>query len=320
MKKIIVLFGIFLLTAGLAAADDEDGGYAGAFLRVPLQPRAAAMGGAYIGLSDDAAGQLFNPAGLTGVTKLDFSSAYRVMKLDRKLGYVSFVIPTNLESAIGINWTYASSGSVERRSNSGYLQGGSLSSDDHAFSVTFAKQFLPFLGTGARLVYLYKKFDDISGNSIGINLGIMISVDSLFEYGSMEERPINDIKVGIVAQNLAAKYSWNQESVGLDTDTDDAVPVEMGLGISFHTLNRTLLIAMDGRKNDKQAFVFRAGAEYPVHDRVDLRAGFDDGILTAGLGFHWPVNPGTMVNIDYAFSTDRADEGSEHIFGLSIRF
>jgi len=319
MKKIILLFGCFLLlTAGMIQAEEEDGGYAGAFLRLPLQPRAAAMGGAYIGLSDDAAGQMFNPAGLTAVTSFDFSSAYRVMKLDRTLGYISVIIPTRLQSSLGISWIYAGSGDVARRTNSGNLSGGAISSDNHAFSVTFAKQFLPVLGAGARLNYYLKSFDDINANSIGVNLGVMISVDSLFEYGSMEERPVNDIKVGVILQNLAAKYSWEKENAGLQTDTDDEFPVEFGLGLSFRTLYRTLLFNIDGRKNSKQAFVFRAGSEYRVHKNVDLRAGVDDGNLTAGLGFRIPIGKNLMF-IDYAFSMDRADEGDDHIFGLSFR-
>lgn len=319
MKKILLLFGfIALLTAGIVQAA-EDGGYAGAFLRLPLQPRAAAMGGAYIGLSDDAAGQMFNPAGITAITSLDFSSAYRAMKLDRTLGYVSLIIPTRQQSALGVSWIYSGSGEVERRSNSGYLTGGAISSNSHAFSVTFAKQFLPALGAGARLNYYLKSFDELNANSIGINLGLMLSVDSLFEFGEMEEKPINEIKVGVILQNLAAKYSWDKESAGLQTSTDDEFPVEFGLGLSFRTLYRTLLFNIDGRVSDKQSLIFRAGTEYRLHRNVDLRAGIDNGRLTAGAGFRVPLGT-NMMFIDYAFSMDRADEGDDHIFGLSFRF
>ncbi len=319
MKKIFLLFGfISLLTAGIVHAE-EDGGYAGAFLRVPLQPRAAAMGGAYIGLSDDAAGQMFNPAGITAITSFDFSSAYRVMKLDRTLGYVSLIIPTRLQSALGVSWIYAGSGDVERRSNSGYLTGGSISSNSHAFSVTFAKQFLPALGAGARLNYYIKSFDELNANSIGINLGLMLSVDSLFEFGEMEEKPINEIKIGLIVQNLAAKYSWDKESAGLQTSTDDEFPVEFGIGASCRTLHRNLLFVADARKSDKQSLVFRAGGEYRIHQNVDLRAGLDDGRFTAGAGFRVPLGT-NMMSIDYAFSMDHADEGDDHIFGLSFRF
>lgn len=321
MKKIFVLFGIcFLLTAGMILAEDEDGGYAGAYLQVPLSPRAAAMGSAYIGISNDGAGILYNPAGLTAVKKLDFSSAYRVMQLDRKLGYLSFVIPTRMESTIGFSWIYAGSGDVEGRSNAGQLTGRTVSSNDHGFGVSFAKQFIPAFGLGLRLNYYYKTFEDVNANTIGVNLGAMLSIDSLFDYGEMEEKPINEIKVGLIVENMAASYSWSRETSNLNTDIDNEIPVEVGFGLSFMSFHRTLLTAFDVRKNSKQSLEFRAGAEYKVHRSVDLRAGLNNGTLAAGVGFRIPIGKASLVNIDYAFSLDKADEGSEHIIGISVGF
>ncbi len=320
MNKHIILFGlIFLASVNFAVAEEADGGYAGAFLKVPVAARPAAMGGAYIALSEDAAGQLYNPGGLASIPRKDFFSSYRVMKLDRKLGFVSFVAPTKLQSALAISWMYAGSGEVEERTNSGFLTGSTIASADHVFSVTFAKQFQPFFSAGTRLNYFYKTYDDISANSIGIDLGAQLFVDSLFEYGAMEEFPINDIKIGLVAQNISAQYSWKVDVNQLSASPDDEFPLEFGLGVAFRSFQRNLLTAVDVRKNDKQAVYFRFGGEYYLNPKLALRAGLDDGHLTTGLGFNLPLSRNILI-IDYAFADDRVGEGSDHIFSLNFLF
>lgn len=320
MKKQIALSLIFmlLLSTGIRA-ESENGGHAGAFLKLAVQARPAAMGGAYIAVSDDAAGQLHNPAGTIAVRSKIFSSAYRVTKLDRKLGMVSVIFPTRRESALGLSWLYAGYGSVERRNTSGQLTGGSVSSNEHDFAVTFAKQFTPFLGLGTKLNYYYKRLADISANSIGINLGAMIYIDSLFEYGSMEGKPITDIKAGLIFNHLSAVYSWNSKSSTLAATQDDELPFVLGIGGSCRTFGRRLLLAVDLDKNFKESATLRAGAEYDMQNRLFLRAGLNDGVFTAGMGYGFLLGKNSL-NFHYAFSAERTDEGSDHIISMEFLF
>lgn len=303
----------------MAAAESGEGGYAGAFLKLSIAPRAAAMGGAYLGLSDDAAGQLYNPAGITAVGKKVFSSSYRSMDFGRKLGYVSFMLPTRMESALGISWHYAGYGEVATRNSSGQDLGTTISSNEHVFGLVFAKQFTPLLGAGAKLNYYLKKLSDLDASSVGINLGVMFSIDSLFEYGSMEEKKINDIKAGIVIDNLAARYTWNAAESGLRAAPDDEFPVVIGLGVSFRSFDRQLLVAADFEKIVDRFGYFRVGAEYVIMNVLALRAGMDDGVLTAGMGYRLNLGQ-AKLSFDYAFSDSRVGESSDHIFGLHYNF
>jgi len=324
MKQTAFYIGLFFILCSAAVmAESEDGGYAGAFLNMALDARPAAMGGAYIGISDDASGQLYNPAGVAAMRTRSFSSAYRMMKLDRKLGFVSLVLPTRLESSLGISWIYAGYGEVTRRNSSGQDLGSTISSGEHAFAMTFAKQFSPVFSAGTKLNYYYKYLDDISekltASSVGINLGVMMYVDSLFEYGAMEEKAINDIKIGLVLDNLSAQYSWGSGDEGLRAAPDDAFPVSVGLGVSFRAFNRQLLLAVDGEKNLEQDPVFRFGGEYLYRDLMTLRAGLDNGHMTFGTGFPFKIGQADLF-INYAFADDRVDEGSDHLFSLQVKF
>jgi hypothetical protein len=333
-KYILVLI-ILLLAAGAMAAT-ENGGYAGAFLKIPVEARPAAMGGAYIAVSNDAAGQLHNPAGIQSITTNVFSSSYRAMGQDRKLGFLSLALPTRGESILSFSWLYAGYGSVEGRDKSGYATGEIISSNEHDFGITFAKRFEPFFAMGTKLNYYHKKHVDLSAGSIGIDLGAMFFIDSLFRYGEMEGKLITDIKGGVEVKHLAAKYLWETDGTGLTPSQTDDFATFIGIGGSCRTLNRKLLLATDleliaARFPDSAAdasfdnritssdFIFQVGGEYNFDNKYFLRAGINDGVFTAGGGFKYSLNS-TALLINYAFSDDRVGEGNEHIISLDISF
>lgn len=325
MKKIYYILFMVSVLAGQTALTDEDGGYAGAIFQLSVQARPAAMGGAFYGLSDDPSAQYFNPAGLTQVLQKTFSSGYRVMKLDRKLGYLSMVIPTRMESAVGVSWLYGGYGEVAARNRSGRELDRTIASNEHMFGLTFAKRFVPYLSVGTKLGYYYKRLANIDANSIGINLGAMLFVDSLFEFGVMDDKPINDITVGIVVNNLAATYPWTTNdywerySDNPGVSQNDEFPVLMGLGISFKSFNRKFLTVFDVEKNTKQTAKVRFGGEYAVDKMLRLRAGLNQGHMTAGLGLSQDISRFKLL-FDYAFSAEKADEGSDHIISLNFVF
>jgi len=320
MKKaaiILVLLAIFF--SPCARGESEDGGYAGAFLKIPMQARPTAMGGAYLAVSDDPAGQSFNPSGIQSIIKPSFSASYRAMHLDRQMGYLTFIVPTKLESALGVSWQYVGYGSVEGRNRSGSLTGNTISASENVFSISFAKRFESFLALGTKLNYYLMKIEDLDANSVGINLGASIFIDSLFRYGTFERLPISEIRLGAVVSNIAATYPWDTDEEGLQATQEDAFPLSFGFGASAMALNKKLLIAADIEKNVEQDILLRIGGEYNYDEMLFIRAGLNNGTLTAGAGFLFNIE--TMdISIDYAFSNDKVEEGEDHIFSLNLSF
>jgi hypothetical protein len=320
MKKIIItIFAIGLFGLPNLFAETEDGGYAGAFLKMAILARPTAMGSAYIGVSDDVAGQLYNPSGTVAISQKVFASSYRLMKLDRKLGFVSFIIPTRRESCLGISWLYAGYGEVMQRNNSGLELGSTISSNEHVFGVTFAKQFAPAFGAGTKVNYYYKRLGDVSANSIGINFGMMLYIDSLMPIGAMQNKPVTDIKLGLILNHLSATYGWKSEGEALSATQNDKFPFVVGVGGSCRLLKRMFLIAADLEKNEKQSLVARLGGEYTMKKGLLLRTGLNDGALTAGMGYTFSFGSYSLL-FNYAFSADRADEGNDHVVSLDLRF
>ena len=325
VKSICLLIGLILGAVGNVLSVEADGGYAGAFLQMPIGARPTGMGGAYLALSNDAAGALFNPAGLNTLAKPLFGTSYRAMSLDRKMGYAAMIFPTRGQSAVGINWLYAGSGSVEvRRSDNPTLQVGEISQNSHLFGVLFAKRFSDVVAVGTKLSYFHSTFAGMKAYSVSFDFGGMFY---LSEMVSREKRPnmfIQDLQVGVVVKNIAAKLPWNTEKYDYSSsdfafEQDDKVPVEAGLGISGRLINKKLILAADTRKTEKQHFRLYTGAEYYVTPELALRTGLGDKRFTAGAGFMFRFADRTLA-IDYAYSSDKVDEGSDHIFSFDLLF
>ena len=325
-KLMFILCGLLLLGVSAAMAADGSGGDAAAFLQVPIGARPAAMGGAYISISNDGAASFYNPAGLSGLKKSLFSSSYRLMELDRKLGYVAGVFPAKGQAAIGINWLYAGSGTVEARNSDGDLLGYDLGQYNHDFSVCFAKRCENFMSAGFKASYLHTKFAEMTAYSVAIDVGAMFYLSQFFDRERRDLMPIQDIQGGVVIRNLGAKYHWSNEkyyqahsSDALGSTQDDQVPVEAGVGASARFLNRRLTLASDLVKTQHLSLKYHGGAEFFVASDFAVRAGMAGKQFTAGTGYMFRFT-NTVLAIDYAFSTDRVGEGSEHIFSFDVLF
>jgi hypothetical protein len=317
---------LILLSAVRLIAAEGDAGYAGAFFQIPIGARPTAMGGAYLAISNDGAAPLFNPAGVVTLKNKLFATSYRTMHLDRSLGYLTFLLPTREQSVLGINWHYFNAGKITLRNSDGREIGEDISFNNHDISLLFAKRFEEYLSVGMRAGYIYSKFAEMSTFSIGIDLGAMVYLSSFFDRDRREDMFIQDLQVGLTVKNMAAKYRWNTEKYnqkyggsGLSVEQEDRIPIEVGLGVSSRFLKRKLLVATDLIKNEKQNVFFHGGAEYFITPEFALRGGYSDGRLTAGTGYIFKLGKQVLA-IDYAFATDKVDEGSEHIFSFDLLF
>jgi hypothetical protein len=284
------------------------------------------MGGAYLAVSNDGAAPLYNPAGLATLLRPLFATSYRVMQLDRSLGYATVMFPVRGQATLGAHWLYAGSGSVEARDSDGYPLGRDISMTNHQFSVVFAKRFERFIALGANISYLLSTMPEIDVNTVGFDFGLMLYVDQLLDRETRDLMPVHDIRFAVTVKHLSKMYRWNSEQYNLRFTTsgfgnlqDDKVPVEVGLGTSARFFQRKLLVATDLLKNQKQDPVFRAGAEFYLMPEFALRGGFSDGRFTTGTGYLFKIGKQQLA-IDYAFSTDKVDEGAEHIFSFDLLF
>jgi hypothetical protein len=332
-KQQVFFAGLALLCATVlpvSRSQAQSGGNGvggGAFYQVPLGARATALGGAYRSIADDGAGPLYNPAGVCLLRKSLFGTSYRAMQLDRTLGYITALVPIRDEAVIGGNYLYSSSGKVAGRDSDGDLTGEEFSFTNHDFGIVFAKRFESYFAMGLRLSYVYARFVDMSAATVNVDVGVMLYINQLMGREEGALFPVQDIQVGLVFKHLDTKYKWNNEKYVLKNvsayevgnDQIDDVPMEVGIGASGKFLDEKLLLASDLAKNEGRSVILSVGAEYLLSPQLALRAGFGDKRVTAGTGYLFSLGARTLA-IDYAFSTDKVDEGSEHMFSIDVQF
>lgn len=325
-KTFLTILLVMLVLVGSAYAEDGKAGYAGAFFNVPIGARPTAMGGAYISVSDDGSGFLYNPAGMANITKPLFVSSYRAMKLDRQMGFAGFLYPAQGNSVIGVSWLYAGDKGLEARDRNGRELGWDIAKNDHSFSVLFAKRFEKFLAAGMKANYLASKIADLSAFAVSVDLGAMVYFSQLFDREKRDQMFVRDIRGGVTVRHLGAKYRWNNEDYILEHTTEvlstiqeDQVPIEIGVGGSARFLDSKLLLSSDVKFTTESSAFFHGGAEYTPTNETALRLGYSDTRFTAGAGYLFKLGK-QMLAIDYAFTTDRADEGNEHIFSFDLLF
>lgn len=325
-RTLLIIIGLALLASPhLFAQDDAKGGYAGAFFQIPAGARPTALGGAYTAISDDGAAPLFNPAGLATIRRTILASSYRAMQLDRSLGYVTAMFPVRGQSALGVHWLHAGSGSATAYDADGFATGQEVGFSHNQFAIVFAKRFENWLAVGANMNYLYSTFTEISSAQVGFDFGGMIYVDQLVDREKRDLMPVQDIHIGATVKHINKDYTWNSENYNIAYTTRatgyeqiDKVPIEATLGVSARFFDRRLLGAVDLGKNEKQPIVVHVGSEYFVTKQFAIRAGYYQSRFTAGTGYVFKMSETLTLAVDYAFTTDRVDEGSEHIFSFDL--
>ncbi len=321
MRIICVTLLSLLLLVGNVAAESESGGYTASYLQLGLSARATAMGQAYYAVSDDAVSVFYNPAGAPHILRKEVGFSYRVMDLDRRLGYISAIMPVRNEATISLGWIFAGVNNLAERNSRGEIT-GDLAYSENVLSLSFARRFSKYVSVGGTGRYYFSKLANVTTNTIGIDIGTYIKLEP--DAGLGESSFIDLLRFGFVVGNLGAKYIWTtgdywgQFGEQGDSRTDD-FPLLIGGGVSVLTFDSKLLVAVDARKYKWHDLRFNAGVEYAPQDALRLRAGLDDFNPTFGGGVRRKLDS-FELSIDYAFSASKAGERSDHIFSLGLLF
>ena len=116
MKMNTVLYSITLtILCVLQPVFAQDGGQAGAFLRLVAGVRADGVGGAFTAIANDASAGYWNPAGLAQINQAEIIASYHKLSLDRNFNFVSAAMPLGRSGSIGLSWIGLSINSLEAR-------------------------------------------------------------------------------------------------------------------------------------------------------------------------------------------------------------
>jgi outer membrane protein OmpA-like peptidoglycan-associated protein len=280
---------LILGCAGLLRAGDEAVGTTAAnFLKIAPHARAAAMGEAFTGLSDDETSLIYNPAGTARILQDQISAThiewFQGIRLEH-LGGVFALGPLGSAGA-ALSWLQVDdlirTERVANTSNplANYKETGSFAPHDMALTLGFAHPLTKHINVGSNLNLIQQSIDSSSGYAASLDLGgqwlgLMRGLD-----------------IGLVAKNLGTPVS-----VG---STSFLLPLELSTGLAYRMHYLPLLLTTDLGLPMDNKLQFAVGAEAWIQNILALRAGWRGGYanqITAGAGFRL-----VSFELDYAWA------------------
>ena len=297
---LFILIGI----NGLMAV--ETGGYAGAFLRMPTDARAAALGNSLGGVLNDITGIYENPANVPFLESKQFTSSFQFLSLDRSHSMVGF--GTNLPPTAGMSviWIHAGVDDIEgRNSTNNFTEMYSTSQD--AIYTTFGIKILDKLSLGATVKILYDRLPHATSSGFSMDLGVTII-------------PLENLIIGITAKDISGKVKWNTGDWFMyQMQKEDKFPKLYNMNVSYKYKDKILFSgAFKGSNTINPTYHY--GVELNVIPHFIVRGGVDDKMPVIGIGTEYEIWKNISTRIDYAFLFGRYEEGVSNVFTWNIKF
>ncbi|MEW6557524.1 MAG: PorV/PorQ family protein [Elusimicrobiota bacterium] len=279
------------------------------FLNIGTSARAISMGGAYVGVADDANAISYNPAGLSQLNRNEITAQHTEWISDIRHDFLAGAFPLQ-NSTVGFSVIYLSQGKIEGRDENRNIT-DSFSAYDTALTFSYSKQISRTAGKqlslGTNLKIIQQKIESETATGIAFDIGLLTRLLA---------QSLNRFTFGFSFQNLGPKMTFISEGYNL--------PLTATLGAGY-TIKRALTLALDIKQKiyDNKTEI-SIGTEYVPFTPLALRAGYllptSDYRLTdfkdfgGGLGLR-------ILNFstDYAF-VPYGVLGNTHRISFSVKF
>ena len=314
MKKVLLILTSILICSSVYGQNPNLGTAGAQFLEIPVGARAAALAGAFVGLSDDASSVFWNPAGITRVNSqaahfsymrwfdmFDFNAASFVVNWEDVGSFAaSFIIFNMDEMEITTEWEPNGTGMF-------------FDAQDLAIGLTYARMLTDKFSVGITAKYIQQRIWNETASGVAFDIGTQYKLD------------FQNFTIAMRMNNFGPDLQYDGEDLNVTHDTDDSVPLnrltparlitdayplplcfQVGIALDIYTSTfvkvRTALDAVHPNDNRERINV---GTEFSFFDRLFLRGGYkynyDDEDFTFGAGANLPLS-GTVVDFDYAYS------------------
>ncbi|UCB52720.1 MAG: PorV/PorQ family protein [Candidatus Zixiibacteriota bacterium] len=310
IRRILIATILLAMLASLGAtecqAEDGSAGTRSAqFLKLGLGGRAVAMGGAFVGLADDATAIYWNPAGLAGLKDTELSFMHRAWLQDISHEYFALVQPIGNRGVVAFSLSYLHMDRLQGRDQQGEPT-SDFTASDMAITLAFGRKMTNSLLVGGSIKSIDERIED--RNAYGL----------AFDLGCLYQTPVENLLLGGVVQNWGRDITFVEESFRL--------PTVFKLGASYRRMlaGNPVSLAADVYSPTDSKGRLHSGAEYVYKNSIAGRIGYKNGSdlgdtagLSLGLGLMTTKNQ--TYRIDYAF-VPQGGLGNSHTFSLSISF
>ncbi len=309
MKKIFCLFiflSMGLLCLSPAFAIDKTAQTGLQFLKIDVGARAAAMGGSYAMVGNDATAMFYNPAGLAYMEK-DYSVFFGRTQWLADITYNAGGVAKSFGNFGVFGLSVIASdygdmvGTMYAATEQGYTVTGSLNVGAYAVGLSYAKSLTNKFSIGGQVKYCAQQ---LGSNLMSDGTTMENDVNGFaYDFGTMFYPGFKSFRLGMFIRNFSPEFKYVEEGFEL--------PLTFVLGFAMDILDfwgehsNPLLISVDAIHPRDYSERIHVGAEYLFMNMFALRAGYkfnyDVEGLSAGLGFKADVG-GFAVDLGYAYS------------------
>lgn len=313
MKKTLFVISITALYSIMFAWGAGAGTTGSNYLKIAPFARPAALGDAFVAVSDGTYGLFYNPAGLNTILGYEAQISHINWFDGINYEYIALVNPDPLLSwgKIGLAVSYIQTAEQTVNSDLPFYDTGYLNSGINILSYTGAK----FTPKSYAVIFGYS-LDPLEELSVGLNL--RLSTDYIgdykdsnvtFDLGGIYKQLVQGhyLRAGLVIGNIGSKSTMSSESFNQPFD------VVLGLSDLTQLFGREFLLTSQVTIQIDDVTQFGLGAEYWFFDMVALRAGLKAGHTlqpSAGAGIKYK-----NFELNYAF-VNYDELGATHRFSL----
>jgi hypothetical protein len=314
VRKVIVALGLVgALTPGLAGAAEifeKVGTFDGQFLKIGIGARAAGMGGAFVGVADDATALYWNAAGIARIDpeKSEFSFNHAVWLAETNITQVGYVFHLKrFPGAFGVQVrSLYMDPMIETNAFQPEGTGSTFDAGYMSVGLTYARSFTDKFSAG------------ITGNFIHGGLAEFSQQTTTFDVGTLYDVGAFGMRIGMAISNIGSQMKY--------IEREGRVPGVFRVGTSFQfvqTADQRLIGSFEFSHPPDNSERLNVGAEYSFQKYLFLRGGYninyDAEGIAGGIGMHIPVSIVGQADVDYAF-TDMKDLGAAHRMSLKFLF
>ena len=314
MRKVIAALGLagLLIPGWVGAANifEKVGTFDGQFLKISVGARATAMGGAFVGVADDASAVYWNAAGIARIDpeKSEISLNHANWPADLSFDQISYVF--HMRMIPGAFALHARSLTMQpMKETTAYQPEGTGNEFDAgmlSLGLTYARSFTDKFSAGVTGNFIHEGLAEFNQQTMAFDIGTLYDVGTL------------GMRIGMSISNIGSQVTFIDRAARL--------PSIFRVGTSAVLMQRAdqkLVGSLEFSHPPDNSERLNMGAEYSFHKYLFLRGGYnfnyDSEGIAGGVGFHMPVSVAGMADVDYAF-TDMKDLGAAHRFSLTFLF
>ena len=291
---------LFLITDKSFSAETSKKGLA--FLKIDVDGRAAAMGGAYTALACGADAAFWNPAGLANAAQKNLVLMHNVWLDDITQEFASWQIMTGKHN-LALSANLMIFPGIEVRGERPTEDPDGVTEAINFYSaLSYARTFSGWQA-GVSVKYLFERYYLAQANGWAVDFGVQ------------RMNVVKNLDWGLALANLGKMAVLQEVATPL--------PLILRSGLVYHLPFQFLqgghLLSADVQYVKDEHLYLRAGSEWNMVQYLSLRGGliyFKDGLrVSAGLGIKY-----SGFQLDYAFVPFMDDLGNSHRFSVGILF